>query len=94
MRRAAYLLIALLILVPIAAAVLGHFIGAGVLHAMNLNPDRVEQTARMLAVTGATKEDFGVRARRIACSCAAGKCGPRRQRAIGCFCFTTCQTIG
>ena len=62
MRRAAYLLIALLILVPIAAAVLGHFIGAGVLHPMNLNPDRVEQTARMLAVTGATKEDFGVRA--------------------------------
>jgi hypothetical protein len=45
-------------------------------------------------VTGATKEDFGVRARRMACSCAAGKCGPRRQRAIGCFCFTTCQTIG
>src|SRR5215472_466801 len=62
MRRASYLLIASLILAPFAAAILGCFIGPGVLHPMNLNPDRIEQTARMLAVTGATKEDFDVRA--------------------------------
>jgi len=62
MRRVGYILIALLLLTPVAAAFLGHVIGPGLLHPMNLNPDREAQTARMLARTGATKEDFGVRA--------------------------------
>jgi pimeloyl-ACP methyl ester carboxylesterase len=62
MRRASYVLIALLLLTPVAAAFLGHLIGPGLLHPMNLNPDREEQTTQMLARTGATKEDFVVRA--------------------------------
>jgi uncharacterized protein len=62
MKRIGYAAIALLVLAPIAAAFLGHLIGPGLLHPMNLNPDRAEQTAQMLARTGATKEDFIVRA--------------------------------
>jgi uncharacterized protein len=62
MRRAGYALIALLLLAPLTAAILGHLIGPGLLHPMNLNPDRIEQTAQMLARTGAAKEDFFVRA--------------------------------
>jgi len=58
MRRAGYALIVLLLLAPLTAAILGHLIGPGLLHPMNLNPDRIEQTAQMLARTGATKEDF------------------------------------
>jgi len=60
MRRVGYFVIALVVLGPIAAAFLGHVIGPGLLHPMNLNPDRVEQTTQMLARTGATKEDFVV----------------------------------
>lgn len=37
-------------------------IGPGVLHPMNMNPERVTQTAEMLARTGATTEDFEVAA--------------------------------
>lgn len=62
MRRAGYAVVVLLLLSPVAAAFLGHLIGPGLLHPMNLNPDRVEQTAQMLARTGATKEEFVVRA--------------------------------
>ncbi len=60
MRRVSYFVITLLVLAPIAAAFLGHVIGPGLLHPMNLNPDRVEQTTQMLARTGAAKEDFAV----------------------------------
>jgi uncharacterized protein len=62
MRRIAYAFIVLLALVPIVAAFAGHAIGAGVLHPMRLNPERLEQTAQMLTRAGATKEDFTVRA--------------------------------
>jgi uncharacterized protein len=62
MRRAAYIFFGLLLLIPIAAAFLGHAIGPSLLHPMNLNPERLDQTARMLARTGATKEEFAVRA--------------------------------
>ena len=93
MRRASYLLIASLILAPFAAAILDCFIGPGVLHPMNLNPDRIEQTARMLAVTGATKEDFDVRASDGVELC-VGKCDPPCRMAIGYSYFTACQTIG
>ncbi|HXX17816.1 MAG TPA: alpha/beta hydrolase [Candidatus Acidoferrum sp.] len=60
MRRVGYALIALALLTPVAAAFLGHLIGPGLLHPMNLNPDRAEQANQMLARTGATKEDFVV----------------------------------
>jgi len=62
MRRIAYAVAVLLLLAPMTAAVLGREIGPGLLHPMNLNPDREEQTARMLARTGAVKDDFVVRA--------------------------------
>jgi alpha-beta hydrolase superfamily lysophospholipase len=62
MRPIAYVVIVLLVLAPIVAALAGHAIGAGVLHPMRLNPERLEQTAQMLARTGATREDFTVQA--------------------------------
>jgi fermentation-respiration switch protein FrsA (DUF1100 family) len=40
----------------------GQAIGSGVLHPANLNPNRSAQTEAMLLRTGATKEDFSVRA--------------------------------
>ncbi len=60
MRRIAYAVITLVALAPIVAGIVGHAIGAGVLHPMRLNPERLEQTAQTLARTGATKEDFSV----------------------------------
>jgi|ERR1700678_3532015 len=62
MRRLAYVLIALLLLLPLAAAGIGTMIGPGILHPINLSPDRQAQTAQMLARTGSTKQDFDVRA--------------------------------
>jgi len=62
MRRAGYAATIALILSPLIAGFLGHLIGPGLLHPMNLNPDRIAQTNAMLARTGATKEDFAVRA--------------------------------
>jgi alpha-beta hydrolase superfamily lysophospholipase len=62
MRRIIYVVIALLALAPALAALAGRAIGPGVLHPMRLNPERLEQTAQMLARTNATKEDFSVRA--------------------------------
>ena len=55
------ILLVLIILSPGIAALAGEFIGPGVLHPANLNPERLEQTAQMLERTGATKEDFDVR---------------------------------
>lgn len=62
MRRAGYALIAVLFLTPLTAGFLGHLIGPGILHPINLNPDRIEQAKQMLIRTGAAKEDFVVRA--------------------------------
>jgi alpha-beta hydrolase superfamily lysophospholipase len=61
MRRLAYLAIAILALLPVAAGFIGHTIGPGILHPANLNPQRVAQTDQMLARTGASKTDFTVR---------------------------------
>lgn len=61
-RRLIYGLIAMLCLLPIAAAAIGTQLGSVILHPANLNPDRHEQTAAMLARTGATKEDLDVEA--------------------------------
>lgn len=62
MRRVLYVLLALLISAPVVAALLGHIIGPGLLHPARLSPQRLQETAQMLARTGATKEDFVVRA--------------------------------
>jgi uncharacterized protein len=59
------LAVALIVALAIASGlsgVAGHMIGAGILHPANLNPMREAQTKAMLARTGATKEDFEVRA--------------------------------
>lgn len=61
MRKIIYVA-AVLLLVEATAAFLGRAIGPGVLHPMNLNPERRAQTDRMLERTGATKTDFDVRA--------------------------------
>jgi dipeptidyl aminopeptidase/acylaminoacyl peptidase len=53
---------ALLAISPLLAAFVGSSIGSGILHPMRLNPMRLEDTEKMLARTGATKEDFSVRA--------------------------------
>jgi alpha-beta hydrolase superfamily lysophospholipase len=63
MRRLAYVAIAIFLLLPFAAAGIGAQLGSVILHPMNLNPDRQEQTAAMLSRTGATKEHFEVNAR-------------------------------
>jgi uncharacterized protein len=44
------------------SALVGWAIGPGLIHPTNLNPKRVKQTEEMLKRTGATKEDFVVRA--------------------------------
>jgi pimeloyl-ACP methyl ester carboxylesterase len=62
MRKAVYVVGVLLALAPVLAAIAGLAIGPGVVRPMNLNPDRLQQTAEMLQRTSATKEDFEVRA--------------------------------
>ena len=62
MRKLTYTAIALLAIAPLAAAFTGTLIGDGILHPMNLNPNRLDQARQMLARTGATKEDLVVRA--------------------------------
>lgn len=62
MRRVLYVFLVLLILAPIAAGLLGHAIGPGLLHPARLNPERLQETSQMLARTAATKKDFVVRA--------------------------------
>jgi dipeptidyl aminopeptidase/acylaminoacyl peptidase len=61
MRKVIYV-VAVLLLVEATAAFLGRAIGPGVLHPMNLNPERRAQIDRMLERTGAIKTDFDVRA--------------------------------
>jgi uncharacterized protein len=58
---AAAVLAALPILSVLSGAI-GYLIGASVLHPGNFNPERDAAIAAMLARTGATKEDFAVRA--------------------------------
>ncbi|HKV03698.1 MAG TPA: alpha/beta hydrolase [Candidatus Acidoferrales bacterium] len=63
MRRLIYVVVILLALVPIGAGLLGRAIGPGVLHPVRLNFERLDETAQMLARTGAVKADFTVEAR-------------------------------
>jgi len=60
--RSGYFALAFLVLTPLFSAFAGRLLGAGVLHPANLNPMRLPQTEEMLRRTGATKEDFSVRA--------------------------------
>ncbi len=62
MRRIVYFSVALLLLAPLGAGLVGRAIGPGLLHAMRSNPARPQQTAEMLERTGAAKENFNVRA--------------------------------
>lgn len=55
------LLIACILLAAISA-IAGWLLGPGILHPQRLNIERVQQTAAMLRTTGATREDFDVRA--------------------------------
>jgi len=54
--------IVMLLATELLASMIGSAVGPAVLHPMNLNPTRLAQTDRMLARTGATKEDFVVTA--------------------------------
>ena len=62
MRRAAYALIVLIALAPIGAAYIGRQMGPAVLRPQHLAPMRLAEAAQMLARTGASQEDFPVRA--------------------------------
>lgn len=64
MRRLAYMGIAVAVLLPLLGAAAGKSVGSGILHPMRLHqtPDRVEQANQILARTGATREDFIVKA--------------------------------
>jgi uncharacterized protein len=60
--RLTYSVLTGLFVAPIFAAFAGWMLGPGLVHPANLNPMRMEQTKEMLDRTGATKEDFVVRA--------------------------------
>lgn len=62
MRRLAYLAIAILALLPVAAGFIGNAIGPGILHPANLNPERLQEAERIFKRTGLRKTDFIVRA--------------------------------
>jgi alpha-beta hydrolase superfamily lysophospholipase len=59
-RRAIYITIVFLLLVPVLAGLVGNAIGPGVLHPARLNPERLQQTREMLRRTRARSEDFVV----------------------------------
>jgi len=61
--RVGFIVLALLLLAPVLAAIVGHAIGPGILHPMNLNPNRAKEAEAMLARIGAVKDDFYVGAR-------------------------------
>jgi pimeloyl-ACP methyl ester carboxylesterase len=60
MRPLAYIVIAVLLLAPVGAGLVGRAIGPGLRHPMRLNPERLQQTAEMLKRSRAAKEDFNV----------------------------------
>ena len=60
MRRAIYIIIIFLLLVPVLAGLAGNAIGPGVLHPARLNPERLQQAREMLRRTRARSEDVVV----------------------------------
>jgi uncharacterized protein len=61
-RRFAFFGIASLAIAPLLAAFVGGSIGNGILHPAHIAPMRLEEMKRVLASTGATKDDFVVQA--------------------------------
>jgi pimeloyl-ACP methyl ester carboxylesterase len=59
-RRVGIAVLAVMIVSPVVAAAIGRMIGPGLLHPANLNPARTEETAAMLARTGAATGAFEV----------------------------------
>lgn len=65
MRRLTFIavaVVAVLVLLSVASGFMGNAIGAGVLHPVNLNPERLLETDQLLRRTNAAKTDFTVRA--------------------------------
>jgi hypothetical protein len=60
--RTVYCLGALILTAAVISALVGHAIGPGILHPMNLNPDRASRAEEMLERTTAARQDFSVRA--------------------------------
>jgi len=61
-RRLIVLGIGVLVISPLLAAFVGSSVGNGILHPMQLNAMRLEDTQKMLERTGGTREDFSVKA--------------------------------
>ena len=52
-----------ILLAPLAAAMVGKALGPGILHPANLNPNRITEVKAMLVRTDARKVDFDVEAK-------------------------------
>lgn len=63
MRRAIYITIVFLLLVPILAGLVGDAMGPGTLHPARLNPERLQHAQEMFRRTKASGEDFVVQTR-------------------------------
>jgi alpha-beta hydrolase superfamily lysophospholipase len=62
MRRLGYIALAVLVLIPVVAALIGGGMGVSVLHPLHLNAMRMALADQVLADTHSTKEDFIVHA--------------------------------
>jgi uncharacterized protein len=63
MRRAIYITIIFLLLLPILAGLVGNAIGPGALHPARLNPERLQHAQEMFRRTKASGEDFVLQTR-------------------------------
>jgi len=63
MRRAIYVTIIFLLLVPVLAGLVGNAVGPGTLHPARLNPERLQHAQEMFRQTKASGEDFVVQTR-------------------------------
>jgi alpha-beta hydrolase superfamily lysophospholipase len=63
MRRASYITIVFLLLVPILAGLVGDAMGPGTLHPARLNPERLQHAQEMFRRTKASGEDFVLQTR-------------------------------
>ena len=63
MRRASYITVVFLLLVPILAGLVGDAMGPGTLHPARLNPERLQHAQEMFRRTKASGEDFVLQTR-------------------------------
>ena len=63
MRRASYITVVFLLLVPILAGLVGDAVGPGTLHPARLNPERLQHAQEMFRRTKASGEDFVLQTR-------------------------------